>query len=230
MVHKLKLPTLLSVLILFFLPLQTASAQPNLTRFDVIIDVGHGGVDGGTSENGVLEKDINLAVGTKLFDELKQKSYRVGITRLHDYSLSKDSPYPGLSRHLRDLKQRKLIADVINPKIFISLHVNWSKNKKRRGPVVIYQVSGESYHLAQIIQDRLNNYYGMKKTILKGKPYFLMQKLDMPSIIVELGYISNHRDFKILTEESSQDELVAAIVSAIEEYFLLYPAENEPSA
>ncbi|OIJ09357.1 hypothetical protein BKP35_16970 [Anaerobacillus arseniciselenatis] len=116
---------------------------------------------------------------------------------------------------------------MINPKIFISLHVNWSKNKNLRGPVVIYQVSGESYHIAQIIQDHLNNYYGIKKPILKGNPYFLMKKLDMPSTIVELGYISNHKDFKILTEESSQDELVAAIVSAIEEYFLLYPAESE---
>ncbi|MCD8502381.1 MAG: N-acetylmuramoyl-L-alanine amidase [Bacillaceae bacterium] len=116
---------------------------------------------------------------------------------------------------------------MINPKIFLSLHVNWSKNNNRRGPVIIYQVSGESYHLAQIIQDHLNNYYGMKKSIRKGDPYFLMKKLDMPSIIVELGYISNGNDFKILTEEETQDELVSAIVEAIEEYFLLYPVENE---
>ncbi|OIJ17946.1 hypothetical protein BKP45_20540 [Anaerobacillus alkalidiazotrophicus] len=228
MVKLLKKVLLLSIIILIFLPSKlSAFAYPDLSPYDIIIDVGHGGIDGGTSAKGILEKDLNLDFGIKLYNELKDKSYHVGITRIHDYSLSDDSRLPGLSRHLKDLKQRKLIADALNPKIFISLHVNWSKNKYLRGPVIIYQVSGESYHLANIIQDHLNNYYGIKKYPRKGNPYFLMKNMDMPSIIAELGYLSNNEDFQMLTSDASQNEIVAAMVRAIEEYFLLYPYDNE---
>jgi N-acetylmuramoyl-L-alanine amidase len=218
-----------SVLISLVLPFPlSAHAQSYITPFcDIVIDVGHGGVDGGTSSNGILEKDLNLAIGTKLFNELNKKSFHVGITRIDDHSLSDDSPFPKLSRHLRDLKQRKIIADGLQPKIFLSLHVNWSKNESLRGPVIIYQVNEESYHLAQVVQEHLNEYYEIKKYPQKGKPYFLMKHLDMPSIIVELGYISNAEDFQIMTQEDSQDQLVAAIVRAIEEYLLLYPTEAE---
>ncbi|WP_218017017.1 N-acetylmuramoyl-L-alanine amidase family protein [Halalkalibacter krulwichiae] len=202
------------------------TAQADVTPFcDIVIDVGHGGIDGGTSANGILEKDLNLAVGIKLFNELNKKSFNVGITRIDDFTLSDDSPFPTLSRHLRDLKQRKLIADELNPQMFLSLHVNWSKNKTLRGPLIIYQVTEKSYQLANLIQDQLNDYYGVKKYPQKGNPYFLMKHLEMPSIIVELGYISNYKDFQILTEESTQDELAMSIVRAIEEYMLLYPAE-----
>ncbi len=146
---------------------------------------------------------------------------------MHDYALSDDRPFDRISRHQKDLRQRKFIADTFNPKIFVSLHVNWSANKKRREPVVIYQVSDESFQLAQIVQNHLNDYYGMSKAPQKGTAYFLMKNLDMPSIIVELGYLSNAEDFQLLVQEHSQDQLVAAMVQAIEEYFLAFPFDNE---
>lgn len=218
----------LPVLLLLFLssPIPAGADPSIIDSYDVVIDVGHGGVDGGTSANGVLEKDLNLIFGRKLMKELQQKSYHVGITRLDDYSLSDDSPFPHLRRHLRDLRQRKLIADALKPKVFISLHVNWSKHKQRRGPLIIYQVSGKSYHLARIVQEHLNNYYKIDKHPQRGNPYFLMKHLDMPSIIVELGYISNGEDFHVLTDEQSQNEIVSVLVHAIDEYLLLYPAEG----
>ncbi len=200
-------------------------AYPNLAPYDVIIDVGHGGVDGGTSADGILEKDLNLTFGKELYNELKKKSYRVGITRLHDYALSDDSPFHNISRHNRDLRQRKLIADALKPKLFLSLHMNWSENSQRRGPVVIYQASGRSLHLAEIVQQHLNDYFNLHKTPIRGKHYFLMQKLDMPSLIVELGYVSNKEDLQLLTDEKSQRQIVEAIVHAIDEYLFIYPSD-----
>lgn len=215
------------VFFIWFYPAHSSANEPPYLRPDIVIDVGHGGIDGGTSANGVLEKDLNLAVSVKLFNELGKKSYHVGITRIDDYALSDDSPFPRLSRHLRDLKQRKRIADELKPKIFVSIHVNWAKNKKIRGPLVIYQVSEQSFHFAHLLQDHLNNYYGIRKIPQKGKPFFLMKHLDMPAVIVELGYISNPDDFLILTMDDTQDQLVDAMVRAIEEYFMLYPFEKE---
>ncbi|NEU29552.1 N-acetylmuramoyl-L-alanine amidase [bacterium LRH843] len=192
--------------------------------YDVIIDVGHGGIDGGTSFNEFLEKDINLAIGIKLYEELKKRSFNVGITRIRDNALSDDSWKPHLrSRHVIDLKQRELIADSLKPKIFVSLHVNWSKNKHRRGPVVVYQASEASFSLAHVLQSHLNEFYGVKKNILRGNSYFLMKHLEMPSVIIEMGYLSNHKDRTIMIEEHTQDQLVHALVQAIEEYFLIYP-------
>lgn len=197
--------------------------------YDIVIDVGHGGIDGGTSVNGVLEKDINLAIGLKLFQALKGEGFKVGITRVGDYALSDDSSFKHIrSRHKRDLKQRALIAESLRPKLFISLHVNWSKSKRTRGPLVIYQPNDASYHLAQLVQDHLNTYYALQRQPKKGRSYFLMKELAMPAIIVELGFLSNEEDFYILTNVHTQDQLVNRMVQAVNEYFLLFPDEMVP--
>lgn len=197
--------------------------------YDVVIDIGHGGIDGGTSYENYLEKDINLAIGIKLYEELKKRSYHVGVTRLNDYALSDDNREKRVrGRHIADLRQRKLIADALEPRTFISLHVNWAKNSKRRGPIVIYQASAKSYSLARIVQSHLNEFYGVNNKVMRGNSYFLLKHLEMPSIIVELGFISNAEDRSILTDEWKQEELVRAIVEAFEEYLLLYPT-NERS-
>nr|WP_245204073.1 N-acetylmuramoyl-L-alanine amidase [Ammoniphilus resinae] len=188
----------------------TFAAEGFPETYDVIIDVGHGGVDGGTSVKTILEKDINLAIGKKFYEKLQEQSFNVGITRLQDYALSDDSPFLHMrSRHQKDLTQRKLIADTLNPKIFVSLHVNWAKNQKRRGPVVIYQASEKSYTLSQVIQQHLNQFYGTRKAPIKGNTYYLMKHLDMPSIIVEMGYISNPKDLQMLMDEETQEKIRA---------------------
>jgi len=202
---------------------QQVHAQIVPTPVDIIIDVGHGGIDGGTSSGQILEKDINLEIGAKLYKLLQKQSYFVGITRLHDYALSDDSLLKHISRHQRDLNQRKLIAETLNPKLFISLHVNWSKNKNVRGPIVIYQPSHASFIVAQFVQHHLNELYGTKNKPVKGSPYFLLKSLHMPSIIVEMGYISNSEDLHMLTTEAKQDLLVEKIAQAINDYFLLNP-------
>ena len=192
---------------------------------DVIIDVGHGGIDGGTSTSlGVLEKDINLAIGKKLYYLLQKQSYNVGITRLDDYALSDDNQYDQLlSRHLKDLKQRKLIADTLKPKLFISLHGNWSESKKAKGPIVIYQPNNASYAVARIMQYHLNKPYGTQKLPRMGDKYFLMKHLKTTSVIVEMGYLSNQDDLIYLTKEETQNEIAAGLAEAIGEYLLLYP-------
>ncbi len=227
---RLVISGLITFCTFFFLNPSLSQAKVYLDQtYDVVIDVGHGGIDGGTSFNEFLEKDINLAVGVKLYEALKSKPYHVGITRIRDYALSDDSQNRRVrGRHTIDLNQRKLIADALEPRVFISLHVNWSKNNQRRGPLVIYQASEESYALAHIMQAHLNEFYGVKKKAIRGNSYFLMKHLDMPSVIVELGYISNEKDRSIITESNTQDQLVQAIVYAIDEYFLLYPT-NERS-
>lgn len=219
--HKMIL--VLFVYIIFSSIPQPVHAQIVPQPVDIIIDVGHGGIDGGTSSGKVLEKDINLAIGAKLYTLLQKQSYYVGITRLHDYALSDDSLFKHLSRHKRDLNQRKLIAETLKPKLFISLHVNWSKKQRVRGPIVIYQPNHASYTAAQFLQHHLNDLYGTKKKPMKGSPYYLMKTLKMPAVIVEMGYISNPQDLNMLLKEETQDQIVFKIAQAINDYLLLNP-------
>ncbi|MEW9669319.1 N-acetylmuramoyl-L-alanine amidase [Ammoniphilus sp. 3BR4] len=200
-------------------------AQGYPERFDVVIDVGHGGVDGGTSAHGLLEKDLNLEVGKKLYKRLMEEGYNVGITRIHDYALSNDSRLHIRSRHLRDLAQRKLIAETLHPKLFISLHMNWSNSRRARGPLVIYQASQKSYSLSQLLQQHLNDLYQVEKKPIRGNAYFLMKHLHMPSVIVELGYLSNSRDLSMVADKKFQERVAETLTHAIGEYFLLYPVE-----
>ncbi|WP_167577980.1 N-acetylmuramoyl-L-alanine amidase [Ammoniphilus sp. YIM 78166] len=212
--------------LIFMLFVWSSSGYAYPERFDVIIDVGHGGIDGGTvSPNNMLEKDLNLEIGKKLYQKLMDQGYNVGITRLRDYALSDDSRLGIRSRHLRDLTQRKLIADALKPKLFISIHMNAAAKESRRGPLVIYQASEKSYAVAQLLQQHLNEVYKMKKWPLKGKSYFLMKHLEMPSVIVEVGYMSNPRDLAMLTDEAMQTQLVDAMAHSIGEYFLVYPVD-----
>ncbi|WP_164985134.1 N-acetylmuramoyl-L-alanine amidase [Ammoniphilus sp. CFH 90114] len=203
----------------------TGLAQGYPERFDVIIDIGHGGVDGGTSAYGVLEKELNLQIGKRLYERLISQGYNVGMTRVRDYALSDDNRQPIRSRHLRDLTQRKLIADALDPKVFISLHMNWSGHHRTRGPLVIYQANQKSYSLAHLLQQHLNTLYGIEKKPSRGRTYFLMKHLQMPSVIVELGYLSNAQDFTMVRDNKFQQQLADTIAHAVGEYFLLYPVE-----
>jgi N-acetylmuramoyl-L-alanine amidase len=220
---KMVVYTLVLAISIAIFPAKASHAESFYAPYDVVLDIGHGGVDGGTSRGGVFEKDINLAIGKKLYDALQREKIVVGITRLRDYALSEDSKLNIRSRHSKDLNQRKLIADALQPKVFISLHVNWSE-QGLKGPLVIFQPDYKSYVLAQTMQRHLNVWYGSQKKAVRGKKYFILKNIKQPSIIVEVGYMSHYRDFQLIMEEKSQDQLVAAMVRAIKEYLWVHPA------
>ncbi|MED1560951.1 hypothetical protein AJ85_16470 [Alkalihalobacillus alcalophilus ATCC 27647 = CGMCC 1.3604] len=208
------------VIVFPFMYAKTVNAYWKPT-YDVVIDVGHGGVDGGTTIKGILEKEINLQFGLELYKELKADSYHVAITRIHDYALSDDYIGRKTSRHQKDLLQRTMIVNSLKPKIFLSLHVNWAKNNRAHGPVVIYQKSDKSLFLAEVIQNHLNRYYQTERNPIKGKNYYLMNHTETASVIVELGFLSNWNDRVMLLDEQKRKEIVNTISSALEEYFTL---------
>lgn len=88
--------------------------HPAFIRDVIIIDAGHGGIDGGTSFQNIMEKDINLAIAQKVFMLLRSMGYHAVLNRTGDYALSEENHWLGTrSRHLRDLAQRR--AQPANP-------------------------------------------------------------------------------------------------------------------
>lgn len=193
---------------------------------DVLIDVGHGGIDGGTSHGDILEKDINLAIARKVFVLLQKDGLKVAMDRTGDYALSDDNVGEG-SRHRRDLVQRKIIADQLSPRLMMSFHVNWSGLSKRSGAIVLFQNNRDSVLLASFIQQSLNRLYNSKNRPQFGKTFYLLNHCQSPTVIVEIGFLSNESDRKLLTSNSGQKKLAQAIASAAEQYLLIAKPTNK---
>ncbi len=203
--------------------LLSQTIAPIAPNCDVLIDVGHGGVDGGTSYGDILEKDINLEVAQKLYALLRADGYAAVLNRDGDYALSEHNQWLRIrSRHRKDLAQRLHLSKALAPKLLVSLHVNWAATPTPHGPFVLYQKKGwHSLLGAQIMQSALNRYYGTHRAPAVGPRFYVLNLSKHPSMIVEMGYISNPSDRTLMTSAKGQQELASVIRDAVKEYLML---------
>jgi len=205
------------------LPLAANADGMDLTpRIHILIDPGHGGIDGGAASDQVLEKNVNLAVGIKLQQELNKRGYHVILTRDKDEALSDSSPRDIGSRHQRDLVQRGDIANYFYPQLVISLHVN-SGSKAGTGTLVLYQKNGQSFLLAHILQHKLNLVTGKKREPVMRKDLFILNQTRSISSIVEVGFISNPDERALLIQPGYQEKIAKSIAEGIDEFIFIFP-------
>jgi len=190
----------------------------------IVIDPGHGGIDGGTYYEEILEKNINLDISLKLKHELMKKGAIVVMTRVADESL--DDHINNGSRHKEDLNKRVEIVNNSDADLVVSMHVNYSKNSNKQGPIIYYHSSDEeSRDLAECLQKNLNQlsaYRKMGKKInfstVPGN-YYMLGNTIVPGVIIEAGFISNEVDRKLLLNNKHQREIVNHIIRGVVEYF-----------
>lgn len=194
----------------------------------IVIDPGHGGIDGGANKDGILEKDINLAISKKLKTLLEQEDYKVIITRDEDISLDSLNDSSS-SRHQRDLNARVHIINNSNAQLFLSIHVNCNfKDTSANGAIVFYNDKyQENKALAYCIQRALNSMIvdGKRRTIhdpQQGK-YFLLNYSKIPGVIVETAFLSNLEERQALTKDEFIEQLAKAIAIGVKHYL------NEPN-
>lgn len=215
-----KLLLMVFLLFTFSTPSHATSPLPALIPTDIVIDVGHGGIDSGTHREPFYEKNINLQIGKRLYHHLQAAGYRVVLNRDRDYALSDDNHWlKSSSRHRRDLAQRAGLSQLLQPKMMISLHVNWSGNKNKRGAYVLFQRNQQSFLLAESLQHSLNHVHKVIHLPEVGHQYYVLNHAKCPTIIVEMGFLSNATDRAFLTHPSHQKKLVKAMTSAIDHYF-----------
>ncbi|AOZ94007.1 N-acetylmuramoyl-L-alanine amidase [Paenibacillus crassostreae] len=185
----------------------------------ILIDAGHGGIDGGTTFQNIVEKDLNLIIAKKVFMLLRSKGYDAILNRSGDYALSDDNHWlNNSSRHLRDLAQRKELSRSIPTQIVVSLHVNWGQRSNKRGPLVLHQNEGRSFLLANIIQQQMNPLYDTHQQPVYGRPYYILNYVQDPAVIVEMGFLSNAEDRAMLCNSRKQLAIAEAIVAGIISY------------
>lgn len=200
--------------------LEIFSEELFLPSTAVIIDAGHGGVDGGASYGDIMEKDINLAVAKKLYAVLMSRGIPAVLNRTNDYALSEENDWHRTSsRHLKDLSQRMGLTREIEHVVFVSIHVNAVSSARAHGPLVLYQRSvGESALLATNVQDHMNALYGTSKKVVAVKSFYLLKYVKSPAVLIELGFISNEHDRHRLTNQQEQTKIAISIADGISQY------------
>ncbi len=188
----------------------------------VVLDAGHGGVDGGVvgRTTNVKESDLNLAIVYELQTELEDLGFEVALTRKTEAGLY-GAATKGFKR--RDMEKRREIIRECDPALVISIHQNFYPSKNTRGAQVFYNGKNEgSKALALCFQERLNELYKSEnakpRNALNGD-FFMLQCADCPSVIVECGFLSNERDEALLCAKSWQKKLAQTISAGVLAYF-----------
>lgn len=172
----------------------------------ILIDPGHGGFDGGAvSKNGSQEKDINLSISIKLRDILENYGYIVVMSRDKDQGLYSNKKLSISQRKYEDLNKRCILKRDSNCHVFISIHQNYFPESKYYGAQVWYSNSEKSELLGNLIQKNLifdldkENKRQCKRAVNDYK--ILRCNPEIPSVIVECGFISNPEEEKKLKDE-----------------------------
>jgi len=189
----------------------------------IVIDPGHGGEDPGVlGTTGVHEKDIVLSVSKKLAAILREAGAEAVLTRDSDRDLSDSNVKDLYSAKIQDLSRRVELANNRGADIFISIHVNSFPNPREDGAQTFYQPgSEESRKLSLAIQQEMNRFLANPGREAKPVDYFANRMTKMPSTIVEIGFITNPKEEKLMLDQHYQSKVAWAIYAGIVRYFAL---------
>lgn len=190
----------------------------------IVIDAGHGGIDGGASTDQLMEKDVNLAVALMLRTFLIEKGFRVIMTREEDVSLD-SLDHSSQSRHRRDLSARTSIINGSHAELFVSVHADSNARRPSAdGSIVLYaEQLPHNQYLALCIQRALNGITvnGEKRTVHDPRvgDFYLLNHAQIPGVIVETAFLSNAAEHELLKQDAFREQLARAICLGIEQYF-----------
>ena len=190
------------------------------SRTTVVIDAGHGGMDGGaTSCTGVLESRINLEVSLRVNDLLQLMGYHTAMIRTDDSSVDTEGSSIA-QRKASDLKNRVRMVHQADHPLLISIHQNQFSDRKYDGAQVFYAQTPSSQTLAQALQstlvEKLNP--GSRRKCKQADGVYLMQHIDCPGILIECGFLSNPAEEARLRSEGYQKQLACVIVDAVADF------------
>lgn len=190
--------------------LTPAAASNGMT---IVIDPGHGGRDGGVvgRTTGVKESDVNLGVSKSLRHFLREAGYNVVMTRETDEDLSSGEG----SFKKSDMLARKRIIENAKADLVVSVHQNFYPRKDIKGAQVFYAPNSETgADYASRIQSVLNDSLGSDR-VAKSGDYYIIQCSDVPSVLVECGFLSNPEEESLLVTAEYQQRVAYALSAAI---------------
>lgn len=179
----------------------------------VVVDCGHGGDDPGKiGVNSALEKDINLSIGEKLQKCLEQEEIDVVLTRDTDKMLAESKS--------GDMKERVKIINETKPLLAVSIHQNSYVTENESGAQVFYYSnSKKGKELALDLQECLKKIdVDNRREAKENDTYYLLKYTEVPTVIVECGFLSNWEEADKLTKEEYQQKIAQGICEGILQY------------
>ena len=196
------------------------------TKPVVIIDAGHGGEDGGAQANGVLEKDVNLAIALRLRDMLTVSGDNVKMIREEDISVYDSSASTVREKKVSDMKNRVSTINSDANNILISIHQNKFEQSKYSGAQMFYSKNDpRSEKLAESIRRSVTSLLQPENSReLKSDDgsVYILKKAEVPAVIVECGFLSNEKEARLLSDSEYQGKMAFAIMCG----FLDYQSKN----
>lgn len=213
-----------AVIVIFILSLSIYNYADNNpapeTNADfLIIDAGHGGMDGGaTGTTGIPEKDINLKVAKYLKEISEKNGKKVIMTREDDTSLHTTESSKIRDQKRSDLENRRQILQNNSTGIFVSIHMNKYESEDVKGAQVFYADNDQSRTLANKIQNSLiSGIADGNKRVAKPAPssLYIFKGCNSAAVVVECGFLSCPEEEKLLVTEEYQRKLAQCIYDGI---------------
>lgn len=194
-----------------------SESAPITGRKTVVIDAGHGGVDGGaTSCTGVLESQFNLEIATRLNDLMHLLGIQTQMIRITDCSIYTRGETIS-QKKVSDLRERVRIVNDIKDSVLISIHQNYFSDSKYSGAQVFYPSTDGSRDLAFKLQENIKNSLnpGSNRQIKKADGIYLMQHIKCPGVLIECGFLSNPQEAYLLQNTQYQQKLCSVIACTV---------------
>ena len=200
----------------------TAFSETAITdnRRTVIIDAGHGGVDGGaTSCSGIPESQINLEIALRLNDILQLLGMKTTMIRTTDCSVYTEGESIA-AKKVSDLKNRVSTVNSNDNPLLISIHQNYYPDGQYHGAQVFYNVKEGSADFAKNLQTLFVNTLnpGSNRKAKKASGIYLMEKVNCTAVLVECGFISNLQEEQLLRDAVYQKKLCCVVAAGCSTY------------
>ena len=194
-------------------------SSPPARRHTIIVDAGHGGIDGGaTSCTGVLESRLNLEIALRLNDLLQFMGHKTVMVRTEDVSVYTKGETIA-AKKVSDLKERVRIVNETQNGLLLSIHQNNFHDHRYSGAQVFYAESEGSEKLAARLQQALIFYLNpdSSRKEKKSKGVYLMEHVQCPGLLIECGFLSNPQEESNLRNQQYQNALCAVIACTLTE-------------
>ena len=186
----------------------------------VIIDAGHGGVDGGaTSCTGKLESAFNLEIAMRLNDLMHLMGIHTKMIRTSDISVYTQGETIA-AKKVSDLKYRAALVNETENGVLVSIHQNTFSESKYSGAQVFYSAKGEGQALAEQLQVALCQTVnpGSNRKIKRADGIYLLEHIERTGVLIECGFLSNPEEEAKLRSSSYQKQLCCVIATTVSNY------------
>jgi len=175
----------------------------NTSKPTIVIDAGHGGQDPGAIGGCVLEKNLTILLAQKVKALLQKQGFNVIMTRDDDKTVS--------------LKERTMITNDSQADIFVSIHINSSENSGVKG-LETYYYTPQSQLLAQKAHEKVTAAINSPDRGIRTARFYVIRNTETPSILCEVGYISNESERNSMLSYERQNATAKAIADGVLNY------------